>query len=78
MKNLDSLNYVSFSYVLSMAYVILVSAQGPNPFFSFFGGLLFDLGAYWDQDLDQGLTIISLICRNPGLLVGIREIIQTP
>ena len=40
--------------------VILVSAQGPNPFFFFFGGLLFDLGACWDKgldsDLDQGLT----------------------
>ena len=33
--------------------VILESAQGPNPSFSF----LFDLGACWDQDLDQGLTI---------------------
>ena len=41
-----------------VAHVIIVSAQGPNPsFFSFFGGLLFDLGACWDQDLDQGLTI---------------------
>ena len=26
--------------------------------FFFFGGLLFNLGACWDQDLDQGLTII--------------------
>ena len=43
-----------------VAHVILVSAQGPNPFFFFFGGLLFDLGAYWDQDLDQGLTIFSI------------------
>ena len=25
--------------------------------FSFFWGLLFNLGACWDQDLDQGLTI---------------------
>ena len=40
-----------------VAHVILVSAQGPNPFSFFFGGLLFDLGACWDQDLDQGLTI---------------------
>ena len=45
-----------------VAHVILVSAQGPNPsFFSFFGGLLFDLGACLDKgldsDLDQGLTI---------------------
>ena len=43
------------------AHVILVSAQGPNPSFFFFGGLLFDLGACWDKgldsDLDQGLTI---------------------
>ena len=39
-----------------VAHVIMESAQGPNPFFSFFGGLLFNLGAYWDQDLDQGLT----------------------
>ena len=44
-----------------VAHVILVSAQGPNPSFSFYGGLLFDLGAGWDKgldsDLDQGLTI---------------------
>ena len=45
--------------------VIIVSAQGPNPsFFSFLGGLLFDLGASWDKgldsDLDQGLTIPPL------------------
>ena len=44
-----------------VAHVILVSAQGPNPSFFFFGGLLFDLGACWDKgldsDLDQGLTI---------------------
>ena len=44
-----------------VAHVILVSAQGPNPFFSFFGGLLFNLGACFDKgldsDLDQGLTI---------------------
>ena len=26
---------------------------------SFFGGLLFDLGACWDKDLDQGLTILE-------------------
>ena len=47
--------------------VILESAQGPNPFFSFFGGLLFDLGAYWDQDLDQGLTISSCCQMNFNL-----------
>ena len=28
-----------------VAHVILVSAQGPNPSFFFFWGLLFDLGA---------------------------------
>ena len=43
-----------------MAHVILVSAQGPNPSFFFFGVLLFDLGACLDKgldsDLDQGLT----------------------
>ena len=41
-----------------MAHVILVSAQGPNPFFPFFEGLSFDLGDCWDTglDLDQGLT----------------------
>ena len=48
-----------------VAYVILVLAQGPNPSFSFFGGLLFDLGACWDKgldlDLDQGLTIYAKI-----------------
>ena len=27
-----------------VAHVILESAQGPNPFFYFFGGLLFGLG----------------------------------
>ena len=47
--------------VVVVAHVILVSAQGPNPSFSFFGGLLFDLGACLDKgldlDLDQGLTI---------------------
>ena len=40
--------------------MILVSALGPNPSFSIFGGLLFDFGVYWDRgmdsDLDQGLT----------------------
>ena len=36
--------------------VILVSAQGPNPFFLFWGTFI-QLGACWDQDLDQGLTI---------------------
>ena len=44
-----------------VAHVILVSAQGPNPSFFFFGVLLFDLGACLDKgldsDLDQGLTI---------------------
>ena len=44
-----------------VAHVILVSAKGPNPFFSFLGGLLFDLGACRDEgldsDLDKGLTI---------------------
>ena len=38
--------------------VILESAQGPNPSFFLFIRLLFNLGACWDQDLDQGLTII--------------------
>ena len=42
--------------------VILVSAQGLNPFF-LGRGLLFDLGACWDKgldsDLDQGLTKIN-------------------
>ena len=46
-----------------VAHVILVSAQGPNPFFSFFGGLLFDLGACWDQDLDLGLTIFAFLLK---------------
>ena len=38
-----------------------VSPRSKSFFFSFFGGLLFNLGACWDQDLDQGLTICSLI-----------------
>ena len=46
----------------SVVHVILVSAQGPKPSFSFLGGLLFDLGACWDKgldsDFDQGLTIL--------------------
>ena len=53
--------------VVVVAHVILVSAQGPNPSFSFFGGLLFDLGACWDKGLDldlyQGLTIVGLIAK---------------
>ena len=44
-----------------VAHVILVSAQGPNPSFFLFIQLLFDLGACWDQDLDQGLTISKFI-----------------
>ena len=36
--------------------VIFESAQGPNPSFFLFIRLLFNLGACWDQDLDQGLT----------------------
>ena len=40
-----------------VAHVIIESAQGPNPSFFLFIRLLFDLGACWDQDLDQGLTI---------------------
>ena len=42
-----------------VAHVIFVSAQGPNPSFFLFVQLLFNLGACWDQDLDQGLTIVS-------------------
>ena len=44
-----------------VAHVIFVSAQGPNPSFFLFIQLLFDLGACWDQDLDQGLTIIIVV-----------------
>ena len=54
-----------------VAHAIIVSAQGPNPFFPFFGGLLFDLGAFWDQDLDQGLTI--LICSSKSTQSALRE-----
>ena len=62
--------------VVVVAHVILVSAQGPNPFFFFFGGLLFDLGACWDQDLDQGLTIhISLLSLIQGAW-GVMNVIQ--
>ena len=51
--------------------VILESAQGPNPSFFLFIQLLFDLGACWDQDLDQGLTIFvcsKLYCNHITLL----------
>ena len=34
-----------------------VSPRSKSFFFSFLGGLLFDMGTCWDQDLDQGLTI---------------------
>ena len=34
-----------------------VSPRSKSFFLSFFDGLLFDLGACWDKDLDQGLTI---------------------
>ena len=48
-----------------VAHVILVSAQGPNPSFFFYWGLLLDLGACWnkglDSDLDQDLTINRLL-----------------
>ena len=49
--------------VVVVAHVILVSAQGPDPSFFFFWGLLFDLGACLglDSDLDQGLTIIEIV-----------------
>ena len=43
--------------------MILVSAQGPNPSFFLFLGLI-DLGVCWDRgldlDLEQGLTIIEV------------------
>ena len=52
--------------VVVVAHAIIVSAQGPNPFFSFFGGLLFDLGACWDKDLDQGLTIFETFLKLLG------------
>ena len=41
------------------------SAQGPHPSFFLFIQLLFDLGACWDQDLDQGLTIAD--ATRPGV-----------
>ena len=57
-----------------VAHVILVSALGPNPSFSFFGGLLFNFGACWDRgldlDLDQGLTIMLSIILLVMLMVG--------
>ena len=42
-----------------VAHVILVSAQGQNPSFFLFWGTFIQLGACWDQDLDQGLTIMT-------------------
>ena len=36
-----------------------VSPRSKSFFFFFFGGLLFDLGACWDKDLDQGLTTVG-------------------
>ena len=44
--------------------VILVSAQGPNPSFFLFRGTFIRLGACWDQDLDQGLTINGKGCKD--------------
>ena len=44
-----------------VAHVIFMSAQGPNPSFFLFIRLLYDLGACWDQDLDQDLTKISSV-----------------
>ena len=46
---LKSYGWVVVVVVVVVAHVILVSAQGPNPSFSFFGGLLFDLGACWTR-----------------------------
>ena len=43
-----------------------VSPRSKSFFFSFFGGLLFDLGACWDKDLDQGLTIKHKASRASG------------
>ena len=41
---------------LDFGFVILETAQGPNPsFFLFLGGLLFNLGACWDKGLRLGL-----------------------
>ena len=47
--------------VVVVAHVKIVSAQGPNPSISFFGGQLFNLRVCWDLDLDldQGLTIFE-------------------
>ena len=52
-----------------VAHVIFVSAQGPNPSFFLFIRLLFDLGACWDQDLDQGLTIGQNLTSNSPLII---------
>ena len=55
-----------------MAHVILVSALGPNPFFSFFGGLLIILGVCLDRglDLDQGLKICQ---GSPPKIITLQE-----
>ena len=37
-----------------VAHVILVSAQGPNPFFSYFGGTFIRLGGLFGQGLGLG------------------------
>ena len=38
-----------------VAHVILVSAQGPNPSFFFFGGTFIQLGGLFGQGLGLGL-----------------------
>ena len=47
--------------------MILVSSLGPNPSFFLFWGTFIRLGVHWDQDLDQGLTIVY---KNLPIIVG--------
>ena len=47
------------------SHVIVISAQGTNPSFFVFIRLLFNLGACWDRDLDQGLTIVKVALNDP-------------
>ncbi len=55
-----ALNQVNYFGLMGGPCDYCVSTRSKS-FFLGGGGLLFDLGACWDQDLDQGLTIILIL-----------------